>query len=402
MKSSLKRLRQQAVITVLHSLILTLSVNTLIFTIAYAQEEDLPIEIQADLIMKSAKKNIVEEKWDAAVLDFEKLSTLRKNLPSEYYYNYGKVLFETGKYNNSLVNLKKYIKLAGRDGEYYNDVLGFIVEVEEKLTEQDEKKELTKHFLENLYKNMVLVKGGCFKIGEAFHDGIDSGIPEHEACVDDFYIGKYEVKIDEFRQFVKETGYKTEAETGDGMHYWTGSEIKKDKNKYWDNPGFSQTDIHPVVGVSWNDAQEYVNWLSNKTGKEFRLPTEAEWEYAARSEGKSEKWSGTDNESELGRYAWYKKNSGERNHPVGQKWSNELGLYDMSGNVWEWVQDWYDSDCDESSPENNLKKMSSSPRQAIRGGSWDDLPNRLHTTNRIGHTPYNRCFNLGFRIARTP
>jgi formylglycine-generating enzyme required for sulfatase activity len=328
-------LRLQAINTVLHSLILILSVNTLILSIAYTQEEDLPIEIQADIIMKSAKQNIVEEKWDAAVLDFVKLSTLWKNLPNEFYYNYGKVLFKTGKYDNSLVNLKKYIKLEGRDGEYYSDFLDFIIEVEEKLIEQDEKKELTERFLEHLYENMVLVKGGCFKIGETFRDGIDTETPMHEACVDDFYIGKYEVKIDEFRQFTKETGYKTEAETGDGMHYWTGSEFKKDKYKYWNNPGFSQTDIHPVVGVSWNDAQEYVNWLSDKTGKEFRLPTEAEWEYASRSGGRTEKWSGTNNESEIGRYAWYKGNSGKRNHPVGQKWSNKLGLYDMSGNVWE-------------------------------------------------------------------
>jgi len=109
---------------------------------------------------------------------------------------------------------------------------------------------------------------------------------------------------------------------------------------YFQNCG----DDCPVETVSWNDAQDFISRLNQRTGKRFRLPTEAEWEYAARSGGKREKWAGTSSESELGDYAWYSKNSGGSTHPVGQKKPNGLGLYDMSGDVWEWCQDWYGKD----------------------------------------------------------
>ncbi|MCP4996404.1 MAG: SUMF1/EgtB/PvdO family nonheme iron enzyme, partial [Gammaproteobacteria bacterium] len=137
----------------------------------------------------------------------------------------------------------------------------------------------------------VLVKGGCYDMGDTFGDGDDNEKPVHEVCVDGFYIGKYEVTVGEFRRFVNETGYRTDADTGGGMYVWTGNKWEKESGRGWRSPGFSQTDNHPVVGVSWNDAQKYINWLNRKSGKSYRLPTEAEWEYAARSGGKRYKYS---------------------------------------------------------------------------------------------------------------
>ena len=390
--------RIQDVINCLLCAIILIAINSVVLHTAFAQDDDLPVEIQADLIMKSAKKNMVAEKWDATVMDFEKLMKLGIELPDAFHFNYGKVLFKAGKYGDSLVYLKKYIKSAGREGKYYSDALDIVVEAKEK-------KNLAEGYLKNFNENMVLVKAGCFKMGDTFGDGFDLEKPVHEVCVDDFYIGKHNVTVGEFRQFVRETRYKTEAEsdeTGNGMDYWTGSEWKYSESKYWDNPGFSQTNIHPVVGVSWNDSKEYIKWLNKKAGMNFRLPTEAEWEYAARSGGKREEWAGTSSESELGRYAWYKGNSGRRTHPVGQKRPNALGLYDMSGNVWEWCQDRYDRDYYKNSPKNNPKGPLSGSYRVIRGGSWFNLPGDVRVSNRDGVTPDGRYCGLGFRLARTP
>ena len=123
---------------------------------------------------------------------------------------------------------------------------------------------------------------------------------------------------------------------------------------------------------------------------EFRLPTEAEWEYAAKSGGKNEKYSGTNSELELGDYAWYSSNSESKTHPVGQKAANGLGLYDMSGNVWQWVQDWYDGSYYKNSPKDNPTGPSSGKEKVLRGGSWYNVTSyswNLEATNRdLGRT----------------
>src|SRR3989338_10514354 len=153
-------------------------------------------------------------------------------------------------------------------------------------------------------ENMVFIKGGCFQMGDTFGGGDTDEQPVHKVCVDDFHMGKYEV---------------TQKEWVDVM----GT-----------NPShFKGCDNCPVENVSWDDIQEYINKLNQKTGKKYRLPTEAEWEYAARSGGKNEKYAGGNNIDSVG---WYDGNSGSKTHPVGQKQPNGLGLYDMIGNVLEW------------------------------------------------------------------
>ncbi|HBA26440.1 MAG TPA: hypothetical protein DCY98_03455, partial [Nitrospinae bacterium] len=132
---------------------------------------------------------------------------------------------------------------------------------------------------------------------------------------------------------------------------------------------------------------------------EFRLPTEAEWEYAARSGGKSEKYSGGNN---IDSVAWYSGNSGSKTHPVGQKEANGLGLYDMTGNVWEWTNDWYADDYYRKSPKNNPEGASSGQHRVLRGGSWGDTPQRLRTANRVRDGPGERDYNFGFRLVLSP
>jgi formylglycine-generating enzyme required for sulfatase activity len=170
-----------------------------------------------------------------------------------------------------------------------------------------------------------------------------------------------------------------------------------------ENPSYNKNcgDNCPVENVSWNDIQGFIRRLNQQTGLTFRLPTEAEWEYAARSGGKNEKWAGSSNASELGEYAWYKDNSNEQTHPVGQKKPNNLGIYDMSGNVWEWVSDWYDEKYYQKSPHDNPQGSPNGKRRVVRGGSWfyNDWFNRC--TLRARYSPGDRYDLVGFRVARS-
>lgn len=156
----------------------------------------------------------------------------------------------------------------------------------------------------------------------------------------------------------------------------------------------------PVEQVSWNDVQEFIRKLNRIEGTDkYRLPTEAQWEYAARSGGKKEEWAGTSNESSLRNYAWYDVNSGGKTHPVARKQPNGLGLFDMSGNVWEWVQDWYagypsGSVTDPSGPSSGSGRVS-------RGGAWDPDARYCRSALRDVSDPGFRVNSLGFRLLRT-
>jgi len=223
---------------------------------------------------------------------------------------------------------------------------------------------------------MVLVKGGCFLMGDMFGDGDgffggSDEKPVHEVCVGDYYIGKYEVTQGQWKNVQGNTPSK------------------------FSNCG----DNCPVEQVSWNDAQDYISTLNQRTGKTYRLPTEAEWEYAARSGGKSEKYAGGDNVDSV---SWYGKNSDNQTHRVGQKKPNGLGIYDMSGNVWEWCQDWYDSDYYKNSPKENPQGPSTGSYRVLRGGSWSYLAAAARAAYRGSWgSPGRRDGYFGFRLART-
>lgn len=220
---------------------------------------------------------------------------------------------------------------------------------------------------------MIVVKGGCFQMGDTFGVGGDNEKPVHVVCVNDFYIGKYEVTQEQWKAVMG------------------------------NNPAFFSScgNNCPVENVSWDDAQDYINKLSEKTGKKYRLPTEAEWEYAARSGGKKEKWSGTSNFDELEDYAWFLDNSGKKTHPVGKKKPNGLGLYDMSGNVWEWVKDGYDQAYYKKSPKVNPRGPESGASRVRRGGGWVSVPGNVRAAIRAGDDPDVGFSYLGFRLART-
>lgn len=200
-----------------------------------------------------------------------------------------------------------------------------------------------------------------------------------------FQMSAHEVTVRQFRMFVEATGYRTDAERSGGA--WRAGDSLRTEGLTWRNPGFEQSPNHPVVCVSWNDAQAFAEWIGG------RLPTEAEWEYAARAEVTYPKLPGDWEET-----TWYAENAEGRTHPVGQKSPNDWGLYDVQGNVWEWIQDWYSPDYYEKSPTTDPEGPESGKKRVCRGGSWHDDTCWLPTRNRASPTyPAN---NIGFRVVK--
>lgn len=273
------------------------------------------------------------------------------------------------------------------------------------------KEAISKDMPEKVQEDLVFIKGGCFEMGDIFGDGEVDETPVHEVCVDDFYAGKYEVTVGEFKKFVEDTGYKTEAERGNGCANWEGEKWSYRRDISWRNPNFLQTDRDPVVCISWNDVMEYIKWRSKVENKNYRLLTEAEWEYAAKS-GKSHKYSWGSSEPS-GNIAdltakrkfpnwiiWEGYDDGYVfTSPVGSFRPNEFGLFDMTGNVWEWVSDLYDKTYYSKSPKQNPKGPENGTHRIARGGSWINFPWFLRITYRDVNEPDDRCSVLGFRIA---
>jgi len=251
---------------------------------------------------------------------------------------------------------------------------------------------------------LVLIPPGEFMMGspDCDSDAHSHEKPQHKVRITKpFYLGAHEVTVGQFRQFVEATGHKSEAEKdGRGAYGWTGKGWQQDPRFNWRNPGFEQSDEHPVTCVSWNDAVAFCQWLSKKEGKTYRLPTEAEWEYACRA-GTTTRWCFGDDEAALGEYAWYYVNSGEKTHPVGQKRPNAWGLYDMHGNVWEWCADWYAEGYYRKAPPDDPTGPSSGADRVLRGGSWINNLCFARSANRSFYLPELRNLNLGFRVART-
>ena len=215
---------------------------------------------------------------------------------------------------------------------------------------------------------MIHVEGGTFQMGASSSDSdaYDLEKPQHSVTLSNYYIGETEV-----------TQALWTAVMGNNPSYWKGDNL-------------------PVEQVSWDDCRTFIGKLNSLTGKNFRLPTEAEWEYAARGGRNSNgyKYSGSNT---VGNVAWYTDNSGSQTHPVKTKQANELGLYDMSGNVWEWCQDWYGSYS--SGFQTNPKGASSGSYRVYRGGSWYGDAENCRVSYRNDHTPTYANLYLGLRLA---
>lgn len=242
-------------------------------------------------------------------------------------------------------------------------------------------------------EGMVLVRGGIFLMGST--KGEEDEMPLHTVKIDDFFMGKYEVTHQEYLAFlnatkVDSTGWVEDKEYIDindcdcaigyknGKFYFKGSE-------------YALTPDCPVIEVTWYGAAAYCQWRGG------RLPSEAEWEYAARGGQKSRGYIFSGGNS-TAKVSWYGNNSGGKTHPVGTKRPNELGIYDMSGNVWEWCRDWYDEHFYKNSSSQDQPEPTSAQVRVGRGGSWGSISNNLRSTNRHFYIPPLSSNFVGFRI----
>jgi formylglycine-generating enzyme required for sulfatase activity len=231
----------------------------------------------------------------------------------------------------------------------------------------------------NVISEMIYIPAGEFLMGSAQgEEGTGSDeYPQHKVTVPAFYMAKYPVTQAQYQAVMGE------------------------------NPSHFKGNDHPVESVSWNDAKTFCQKLSALTGAAYRLPSEAEWEYACRA-GTTTKWWFGDNEAELEKYAWYDKNAGVKflffggqTSPVGQKPANPYGLYDMHGNVWEWCEDVWHGNYN-GAPNDATAWISGGDQslRVIRGGSWSYDPVWLRSAYRYNFTPDSRSGDLGFRLSR--
>jgi len=245
--------------------------------------------------------------------------------------------------------------------------------------------------------DMAWVHGGAFQMGSGSWDdqGLVDEKPVHEVLLDGFWIGRYPITVSQYAMFTNDVKRHEPiwCETDSPYNIHTGT-----KTLYKDLGNSITGDAYPISGISWIDATAFTRWLSKLTGHHFRLPTEAEWEYAARSGGKKEKFAGGNDVSDV---AWYAENSEGRARPVGVKQPNGLSIFDMCGNVCEWCQDLYQKEAYRQHLRRNPVITEKGSCQVARGGSWQYGARDVRCTDRGLSVPEYRGCDLGFRIVRS-
>ncbi len=317
--------------------------------------------------------SVVEE---LAYYDADKSNAIKIKI-AQKYKDWGTINYNKGLYKRALTYFRKALQLDESDF-----TRKMISQLESRIQESKSRKQIKKI-------EMVYVQGGIFRMGCTWEqNNCDSDEkPSHMVTVNSFYIGKYEVTQAQYMAIMGK------------------------------NPSYFKENNQPVEKISWYDAVRFCNKLSEYEGLEpcyriygrnvtcnfnkngYRLPTEAEWEYAARG-GKYRREYTCAGSNHFYAVAWYWGNSGKKTHPVGQKQPNELGLYDMSGNVWEWCWDWYGKNYYSRSPRNNPCGPNSGSGRVVRGGCWNDNAWNVRIANRSRSNPSNRYSNLGFRLLR--
>jgi formylglycine-generating enzyme required for sulfatase activity len=260
---------------------------------------------------------------------------------------------------------------------------------------------------------MVVIPAGSFTMGSssaeqhwaATHGGALEAVadesPQHAVKLQSFALSRYPVTRGDYAIFVRETGYPVGDGCGRDSFKWN-----KEADLNWHNPGFDQRDRDPVVCVSWNDALAYIGWLNSKVPAKrsasgaYRLPSESEWEYAARAGSTSYFWWG-DDESRASAHAWFKTNSQGRTHPVGLKPANAFGLYDIVGNVWQWTADCYAESYVGAALDRQAAATNQDCLRVDRGGSWLYPAWLLRSATRERNPADFRDALMGFRLART-
>ncbi len=269
--------------------------------------------------------------------------------------------------------------------------------------------------------DMVAIPGGSFRMGDVTGDGDPDERPVHPVSIRPFALGRYEVTVAQFSLFAVATGYRTDAErNANGKSGCIALGAEPIKSTYreglsWRAPGFAQAEREPVVCLSWSDTQAFIGWLNGATGRRFRLPTEAEWEYAARA-GTATRYVWGDDLADACRNANGADDTpgpdGERwdqrlncsdgyyhSAPVGSFAPNAFSLQDMAGNVWEWTQDCYLPSYADAPANGSARVTTDCAKRSIRGSAWPYPAGFLRVANRGGSNGELRANDRGFRLA---
>lgn len=255
---------------------------------------------------------------------------------------------------------------------------------------------------------MVVVPAGSFMMGSPDNERERHRYegPQHNVLISQpFAVGRHAITRGQFAAFVNNTNYKAK-----GAYAWTGRKWKHDPNASWRKPGFKQDDSHPVVCVNWVDANAYATWLSAATGREYRLLTEAEWEYVARAGTATPFWWGASITPAQANYDGNYRYAGGGSKgewrkapvPVNSFEANSWGLFNVHGNVWDWCQDvWHDNYNGAPNDGSAWLQGGDATRRVVRGGSWGNLPQGVRSAYRLGSPSGDRDIYQGFRLART-
>ncbi len=341
------------------------------FTEAAAQ---LPPEIMADRYLVQAERLMKEKDYKAALEAMEKIVALQKEhdlkLPDEFHFKYAQIAMSAGLLEAAIDAVSRYLVAAGRTGKFYREALELLDQAEQKQAEPIQM---------SILPEMVMIPGGSFRMGCV--SGLncqDDEKPVHEVRVASFELSKYEVTFEEYDRFTAATGGRSPNDKGWGRGR------------------------RPVIYVLWIDAVAYTKWLSEQTGERYRLPSEAEWEYAARA-GSTTKygWGNDIGHNRANCDGCGSQWDDEKTAPVGSFNPNAFGLHDMHGNLWEWVQDCWNDSYQGAPADGTAWTIGDCERRVLRGGSWGFRPGYLRAAFRSRVTTGGRSYGFGFRVART-
>lgn len=331
---------------------------------------------EANYYLTQASKYYNQKNYSQAEKAFQKLLKMKVSLHKDFYYFYGKTLFYNGKYAKSADNLRSYTETASNKSKYQTDAKRLLKRTEKALAKQQPKKNRQKKQSLKLsdIPEMVAIPAGSFVMGSN-HGSEDQKPPRKVVIKNDYAIGKYEITFAQYDAFARATSRKKPDDSGWGR----GN--------------------RPVINVSLHNANDYARWLSKKTDRTFRLPTELEWEYAARTGyinqlGFNDLMGLGDANCDGCRYFWESAKTVE----VGSFDANKYGVHDLFGNVWEWTCSIYtrryNGQEEYCANENDLEGKT----MAVRGGSWNSFNQTLRSYIRFNNFPTYRGNEQGFRL----